>query len=224
MSEKKLIVFGTGQQSDIISFYLKKLSKKIYAYCVDEKYLKKSSFKNKKIITTQELLKKYKPRDFTMHIAISYKRLNHLRSEKYQFFKKKGYSFDNVIYNTNFQKNEYKFGENIVLLDSFIQPFTTIGNNTFIWSGSILGHHSVIGSNCWITSGSSLGGNCKIGDFTFLGLNSTIGHFVKIGKECFIGSAAHVTKNISSKSVVIQSDSSKVSFDPEKFLAINKFK
>ena len=42
-----------------------------------------------KIITTQELLKKYKPRDFTMHIAISYKRLNHLRSEKYQFFKKK---------------------------------------------------------------------------------------------------------------------------------------
>ena len=24
-----------------------------------------------------------------MHIAISYKRLNHLRSEKYQFFKKK---------------------------------------------------------------------------------------------------------------------------------------
>ena len=110
------------------------------------------------------------------------------------------------------------------MLDSFIQPFTTIGNNTFIWSGSILGHHSVIGSNCWITSGSSLGGNCKIGDFTFLGLNSTIGHFVKIGKECFIGSAAHVTKNISSKSVVIQSDSSKVSFDPEKFLAINKFK
>ena len=64
----------------------------------------------------------------------------------------------------------------------------------------------------------------KIGDFTFLGLNSTIGHFVKIGKKCFIGSASHVTKNISSKSVVIQNDSNKISYDPEKFLEINEFK
>lgn len=224
MKQKLLIIFGTGQQSDIITFYLNKLSKKIYAYCVDDKFYKKDNFKNKKIITTKELLKKYKPEDIKLHIALSYKRLNQLRYEKYSFFKSKGYSFENVVYNTNLNENEIKLGENSVILDSFIQPHTKIGNNTFVWSGSTIGHHTSIGNNCWISSGSSIGGNCKISDFSFLGLNSTIGHFVKIEKKCFVGSSAHITKNISSKSVVIQNDSKKISFDPQKFLEINNFK
>ena len=224
MKQKLLIIFGTGQQSDIITFYLNKLSKKIYAYCVDDKFYKKDNFKNKKIITTKELLKKYKPEDIKLHIALSYKGLNQLRYEKYSFFKAKGYSFENVVCNTNLNEDEVKLGENSVILDSFLQPHTKIGNNTFVWSGSTIGHHTSIGNNCWISSGSSIGGNCKISDFSFLGLNSTIGHFVKIGKKCFVGSSAHITKNISSKSVVIQNDSKKISFDPQKFLEINNFK
>ena len=42
MKEKPLIVFGTGQVSEILSFYLKKLGREIFAYCVDEKYYKKT--------------------------------------------------------------------------------------------------------------------------------------------------------------------------------------
>ncbi len=224
MKEKLLIIFGTGQQSDIISFYINKLQKKIHAYCVDEKFYKKNSFRNKKIITTKELLKKYSPNDFNLHLAISYKKLNQLRYEKYNFFKNKGYSFENVIYNTNLNKGDVTIGENVVILDSYIQPYSKIGNNTFVWSGTTLGHHSFIGKNCWISSGSIIGGNCSIKDFSFLGLNSTIGHFVNVGKKCFIGSSAHITKSISAKSVVIQKDSDKISFDPEKFLEINNFR
>ena len=183
MSKKLLIIFGTGQQSDIISFYINKLSQKIHAYCVDDKFYKKDTFKNKKIITTKELLKKYRPCDFKLHIAISYKKLNQLRYEKYNFFKKKGYSFERVVYNTNLKKGDVRLGENTVVLDSYIQPYSKIGNNTFIWSGSTLGHHSSIGNNCWISSGSTIGGNCIIRDFSFLGLNSTIGHFANVGKN-----------------------------------------
>ena len=224
MSKKLLIVFGTGQQSDIVSFYLNKLSTNIHAYCVDDKFYKKDTFKNKMVITTKELLKKYRPSHYKLHIAISYKKLNKLRFEKYDFFKKKGYSFKSIIYNSNIEKSDVKLGQNIVILDSNIQPFTKIGNNSMIWSGSILGHHSSIGNNCWITSGSTIGGNCKIGDFSFLGLNTTIGHFVNIGKKCFIGSSTHITKNVSTRSVVIESDSKKILFDPEKFLEIKNFK
>ena len=224
MSEKLLIIFGTGQQSDIITFYLNKMSKKIYAYCVDDKFYKKDKFKNKKIITTKDLLKKYKPKDIKLHVAISYAKLNQLRYEKYKFFKDKGYSFESVVSNTNLSKSEFRLGENAVVLDSYIQPHVTIGNNSFIWSGSTVGHHSSIGNNCWISSGSTIGGNCKIKDFSFLGLNSTIGHFVNIEKKCFVGSSAHITKNVKSNSIVVQNDSKKISFDPIKFLEINNFK
>ena len=48
MKEKLLIIFGTGQQSDIISFYINKLQKKIHAYCVDEKFYKKIHLEIKK--------------------------------------------------------------------------------------------------------------------------------------------------------------------------------
>tara|TARA_B100000902_G_C27311771_1_gene918871 strand:- start:2371 stop:3045 length:675 start_codon:yes stop_codon:yes gene_type:complete len=224
MKEKLLIIFGTGQQSEIITFYLNKLSRKIYAYCVDDKFYKKNNFKGKKIITTKELLKKYKPNDFKLHIALSYKKLNQLRYEKYKFFKDRGYTFESIVSNTNLNKSEFKLGENTVVLDSYIQPHAKIGNNTFIWSGSTIGHHSSIGNNCWISSGSTIGGNCKIRDFSFLGLNSTIGHFVNIGKKCFVGSSAHVTKSVTSNSVVVQNDSKKIYFDPVKFLEIKNFK
>ena len=224
MKEKSLIIFGTGQQSDIITFYLNKMSRKIYAYCVDDKFYKKDKFKGKKIITTKELLKKYKPKDFNLHIAISYKKLNQLRYEKYEFFKIRGYSFENIIFNTNLNKSEFRLGENTVVLDSYVQPYSKIGNNTCVWSGTTIGHHSFIGNNCWISSGSAIGGNCSIKDFTFLGLNSTIGHFVNVEKKCFIGSSTHITKSISAKSVVIQKDSDKISFDPEKFLEIKNFR
>ncbi|WP_440650526.1 acetyltransferase [Candidatus Pelagibacter sp. HIMB1495] len=224
MSEKFLIIFGIGQQSDIISFYLNKLSKKIYAYCVDEKFYKKDTFRKTKVITTQDLIKNYKPKNTKMHIAISYKKLNKLRYEKYNYFKKKGYSFENVIFNSSLIDDKVNVGENVVLLDSYIQPYSKVGNNTFIWSGAILGHHSSVGNNCWISSGCTIGGNCKIKDYSFLGLNSTIGHFVTIGNNSFVGSSSHVTKNLSSQSVVIQNDSRQISFDPEKFLEINKFK
>ena len=170
MSEKLLIIFGTGQQSDIITFYLNKMSRKIYAYCVDDKFFKNDKFKNKKIITTKELLKNYKPKEVKLHVAISYRKLNQLRYEKYKFFKDKGYSFESVISNTNLNKSEFRLGENSVVLDSYVQPRVKIGNNTFIWSGSIIGHHSSIGNNCWISSGSTIGGNCKVKDFSFLGL------------------------------------------------------
>ena len=224
MKEKPLIVFGTGQQAEIISFYLKKMSKKIYAYCVDDDHLTKEKFQEKKVITTSNLLKNFKPKEYDLHIAISYSEMNLTRSKKYEFFKKKGYNLFSVINNQKLLNSNLRIGQNIVILDSFIQPYTKVGNNTFIWSGTVIGHHTVLGSHCWISSGVSIGGNCKINDYSFFGLNATIGHFVKIQSNCFIGSGSHITKNISKNTVIIESDSKKINFNPIKFLKINYFK
>jgi len=174
MINKSLIVFGTGQQSEIISFYLKRQSRKVKFYCVDDKYFKKNKFQGINVISTSELLKKFKPQNYNLHIAISYSELNSLRSSKYNFFKKKGYKFENVTHNTNLSKIDLIIGENVVILDSFIQPKSKIGDNTFIWSGSIIGHHSDIGKHCWISSGVAIGGNCKIRDHTFFGMNVAV--------------------------------------------------
>ena len=224
MKKKPLIVFGTGQQSDIISFYLKKISRKIDLYCVDDKHIKENTFNKISIIPTSSLLKKYKPKNYNIHIAISYSKLNSVRHEKFLFFKKKGYFLESVINNEKLINTSKRIGENVVILDSYIQPDARIGNNTFIWSGSVIGHHTSIGESCWISSGVAIGGNCKIKKLSFFGMNATIGHFVDIGKTCFIGSGTHVTKKITSNSVVINPDSKKLTFDVKKFFEIKKFR
>jgi len=90
----KLIIFGTGQVSDIISHYFKNDSNvKVYGYCEDKKYVKKSKFNNLPVFTTEEVLKKYKPNDYYIHVAISYIDMNSLRKKKFEFFKKKNIDY-----------------------------------------------------------------------------------------------------------------------------------
>lgn len=221
---KPLIIFGTGQQSDIISFYLKKNSRDIFAYCVDEKFYRSSKFNNKRVITTSELIKNYKPKEYKLHIAISYSNLNELRKDKFLFFKKRGYKFETIISDIKYYNSKFSPGENSVILESYVQPDAKIGHNSFIWSGSIIGHHSNIKNHCWVSSGTAIGGNSNIDDLSFFGMNSTVGHFVKIGKSCFIGSGSHITKNVKKNSVVVQPESKILDFEAKKFLQIKNFK
>ena len=132
--------------------------------------------------------------------------------------------FENVINNPKLINTDTKIGKNVVILDGYIQPKAIIGDNTFIWSSSVIGHHTKLGNHCWISSGVTIGGNCEIKDYSFFGMNATIGHFVKVDKSCFIGSSTHITKNVKKESVIINPDSKIIPFNAKKFLKIKKFK
>lgn len=224
MKEKPLIIFGTGQVSEILSFYLERLNRKIFAYCVDEKYYNKTSFKKKKVLTTKQVLKKYKPKDVNLHVALSYSKLNFLREKKFINFKKKGYFLESFITNKNIFSTNHKIGENCLIIDSHIQPFAKIQNNAYIWSGSVIGHHSTLKNHIWISGGTAIGGNSIIGDRCFLGMNVTIGHFVKVEKKCFLSAGAILTKNIKQNSVVFQSESKKLEYSAQDFIQITDVK
>jgi len=224
MKHKPLIIFGTGQTSEILSFYLNKLGREIFAYCVDEKYYKKKTFNNKVIMTNKELYKRYKPKDVNLHIAISYKKLNHLREKKFLEFKKKGYFLESFVSNKNLYNSNFKIGENCLILDSHIQPYSKISDNVYIWSGSIIGHHSVIKKHVWISSGTAIGGNSQIYDKCFLGMNTTVGHFVKIEKNCFISAGSTVIKDVKKNNVVFQAESKKLDYSAKDFMEITDIK
>ncbi len=224
MKEKPLVVFGTGQVSEILTFYLKKLGREIFAYCVDEKYYKKTSFKNKKVFTSQELYKKFKPKDINLHIAISYNKLNFLREKKFLEIKKKGYFLESFVSDKNLYNSNFKIGENCLILDSHIQPYSKILDNVYIWSGSIIGHHSVIKNHVWISSGTAIGGNSKISNKCFLGMNTTIGHFVNIKENCFISAGSTVIKDVDKNNVVFQAESKKLDYSAKDFMEITGIK
>lgn len=75
-----------------------------------------------------------------------------------------------------------------------IHLHVNIGNNVFVWSGAMVGHHSLIEDNCWLTSCCNVSGGVTVGENSLLAVNSTIANSVKVAEDCFIGSNTLITK------------------------------
>ena len=223
---KKLVIFGNGQIAEIFTYYFKIDSEyEIVAYCVDDEYCKKKYFNKKPLIPLSKVKKKYSPKYFKFFVALSYSENNSKRKKKYNQLKKMGYKFANFISSRSNFVSDIKYGENIAILENLsIQPFVKIENNVFIWSGSVIGHHSLIKSHSWVTSGSNIGGNVIIGERSFLGLNSTVGHMVNVGQNCFIGANTLLTKNLQDNSVCIINDTKKFKLNTKNFYRLSEFK
>ena len=218
----KLIIFGAGKISEVVSFYIN--SERLYdicAYVIEDEFIDKKSFLGKPIIGLSEVLEKFPANIYKCLVAVGYQKNNKFRRDKFDFFKHNGYNFASYI--SKKINSEFKFGENVIIMDdAIIQPHVSIGNNVFIWGGAMVGHHSKVEDNCWITGGSMIGGSSTIGNSTFLGMGSVVGHEIIIKKNCFVGASALITKNLNENSVVITSDSTTHRLSTDQFLKISK--
>ena len=223
---KEVVIFGTGQTSEIVSYYLNKETDfKIVAYTIDSKEISEEKFNKKPVVAFEHLKEEYPPSKFNIFIAVGYRDLNKLREKKFLEAKSKGYSCISFIHPRAGNFDPKIIGENSFIMEhQSIQPFSKIGNNCFIWSGVLIAHHSVIKDHCWITSESSIAGNTTVGERCFLGINSTIGHMVNIGKDNFIGAGTLITKSTKDGSVFITSDTDVYKLNSEQFLKITQMK
>ena len=222
---KDLIIFGTGKIADVIYYYAtNECNIKVVAFTVDDNYTERDTFHDLPVIAFSNLEKSYPPDQYDMFIAIGYQDLNRLRQLKYNEAKAKGYHLISIIPpNANLPAN-VKAGDNCFIMPpAIIHPFVEIGNNTFVWNGAMIGHHTSIGDHCWLTSMASISGAVNVGDGSFFAVNATVGHDVTIGNNCFIGANTLVTKNLLDKQVVIQSSSKVIRLNSFEFLRFSKF-
>ena len=205
MNKNKIIIFGNGEIADLAMYYFKNDSDYLVnCFCVDDEKLNGTTFNNLPVYSKEEILNNFKPSDYLMHIAISYKKMNLQRAEKFKYFKDKGYNFASYVSTKSVYWNDIYYGENCFILENqTIQPKVKIGNNVMIWSGNHIGHGSIIRDHTYISSHVVISGNCQIGEKCFFGVNSTIKDFTKIGNECFVGMGATVSKNLSDNTFVL---------------------
>ena len=222
---KKLVIFGTGKISEVISYFFeRKSSYDIYAYTIDSKYKKSDTFNKKPIINFENLLDDCPPEEFDVFVALGYQNLNQLRAKKYNEVKAKGYYCPSYIDHNSNIPDDLIHGENCFLMsNSLVHPKVKIGNNVFVWSGAIIGHHTKIEDNCWFTSGSNISGNVNIGKNSFFAINSTIANSLEIGENCFFVANTLITKCVNNNSVYIEPSSEKFRLDTEQFLKFSKF-
>jgi sugar O-acyltransferase (sialic acid O-acetyltransferase NeuD family) len=202
---KNLIIFGTSELAELAHFYFTNDSDfEVVAFTVDDNFVKNEMLLGLPVIPFSEIVNKFPPEENSMHVALSYSKLNQLRQEKYEQAKKAKYILASYICSKSVFWDDLTIGDNCFILENqTIQPTVKIGNNVMLWSGNHIGHETIIRDHAYVSSHVVIAGHCDIGQRCFLGVNSTIKDFIKVGSDCFIAMDASVVVDLVDGSVAL---------------------
>lgn len=222
---KGIVIFGVGKIADVIQYYMREESgMPVSAFTVDRAFITDTTFNGLPVVPFEDLTESYPPENFSMFVALGYHNLNSLREQKVNEAAEKGYEIVSYIHPSSGVPKDLVYGRNCFIMNNVcIHPRVALGDNVFIWSGAVIGHHSVIGNHAWITSAVNISGNVLIGDNCFFAINSTVGHSVTIGNEVFIGANTLVIKNVEDGKVIIKESDRPIKLNSKQFLKMSSF-
>ncbi|HLL72126.1 MAG TPA: acetyltransferase [Pyrinomonadaceae bacterium] len=193
----KVVVFGVSQWAELAHFYLTHDSEhEVVAFTLDRDYLEAREYKGLPVVAFEEVREHYPPGEFKMFIPMSFKRMNHVRAEKYAEAKAQGYELVSYVSSKATTFPGFECGDNCFIFeDNTIQPFVRIGNNVVMWSGNHIGHHSTIKDHVMITSHVVISGCCTIEPYCFFGVNATVRDETTIARETLVGMGVTILKD-----------------------------
>lgn len=193
----KVIIFGNSMWASLAALYLKHDSPhQVVAHTVDPEYVRADTFEGRPIVPFDKVQRLYPPDDYEMFVPVSFKRMNHLRAEKYAQAKALGYELISYVSSKATTWPGFQCGDNCFILEgNNIQPYVEVGNDVVMWSGNHIGHHSIIKDHVMITSHVVVSGACTIEPFSFLGVNATIRDETVIARESLVGAATTILQD-----------------------------
>jgi sugar O-acyltransferase (sialic acid O-acetyltransferase NeuD family) len=201
----RIVIFGAGDIARLAHFYFTTDSEhQVAAFAVDRAFKRGDHFLDLPLVATDDVAHLYSPRQYEMFVALSYARLNRLRTEKYDQALALGYRLASYVSSRCSYLAQQRPGPNAFILeDNTIQPFVKIGSNVTLWSGNHIGHDSVISDHCFISSHVVVSGHVNVGQACFVGVNATLRNSITIGARTLIGAGAAVMKDTEPDSVYL---------------------
>jgi sugar O-acyltransferase (sialic acid O-acetyltransferase NeuD family) len=200
----KIVILGTGSFAELAHFYFTHDSDHdVVAFTASRDQIAAPEFCGLPVVAFEDVEHTYAPADFSMFVAVGYRKVNQVRAMLYQQARDKGYRLASYVSSrcTNWST---RIGDNCFIFeDNTVQPFVTIGNDVILWSGNHIGHHSTIGDHCWLTSHVVVSGHVHIGPYCFLGVNATLRDSITIAESCVIGAGALIMKSTSPRQVFL---------------------
>jgi sugar O-acyltransferase (sialic acid O-acetyltransferase NeuD family) len=201
---KPLVIFGTSDIAQLAKFYFETdFALKVHGFVIDDEFITESIFDGCPVVASSLVTQRFPPQEYDMFIAVSYREMNRVRSAKCEWARGLGYHLPSYVSPRATIFSTFMCGDNCFILeDNTIQPFATIGNNVFLWSGNHIGHHSVVQDDVFISSHVVVSGGVRIGRGSFIGVNATIRDHVTIGNWALIGAGAIVLSDVPNEGVV----------------------
>jgi sugar O-acyltransferase (sialic acid O-acetyltransferase NeuD family) len=193
----RVVVFGTGNWAELAHFYLTHDSPhEVVGFTLDRGYMKDASFHDLPVVPFDEVERHFPPGEFRMFIPISFKKMNHVRADRYHAARRRGYELISYVSSRATTWPGFTCGQNCFIFeDNTIQPFVQIGNNVVMWSGNHIGHHTTIKDHVMITSHVVICGCCTIEEYCFFGVNSAVRDEAVIARETLVGMGVTIVKD-----------------------------
>jgi sugar O-acyltransferase (sialic acid O-acetyltransferase NeuD family) len=219
----RVVVFGTSQWADLALFYLTHDSPhEVVGFTVDAAYLAEGDFRDLPVCAFEEIEDRYPPGDVSLFLPISFKRMNHIRAERFEAAKAKGYDVISYVSSKATTFPDFTCGENCFILeDNTIQPFVTIGDDVVMWSGNHIGHHTRIGDHVMITSHVVISGVCTVEPYCFFGVNATVRDETVVARETVVGAAVTIMSDTEPFSVYKTADTEPAGFRSDQLRSLS---
>src|SRR3954470_20494908 len=135
---REIVIFGTGQIAELTAFYFAHDTEHhVAAFCVDGAYLKETTFDGRPVLAFEDVVEAFPPDRFGFFVAVSYAKLNALRTERVSAARAAGYRLLSYLSSHATVFPNFELKENCFILeDNTIQPFARVGANVTLWSGN----------------------------------------------------------------------------------------
>ncbi len=150
-----------------------------------------------------------------MYIVNTITRTAAIRYETTREVVRRGFPLANLIYPTVDLRMARIGVGNYIQEAVQIQAEVSIGDNTSIHMGTLIGHETKIGNSTFIAHAVSISGLVEIGDGVTAGTNSTIIQRIKIGKWATIGAGAVVIRDVPDYAVVVGNPAGIIKYNDE---------
>ena len=197
--KRKCVICGTTDFGKMLRYYFEKYADvQIVAYTVDKAYLESDSYDGLPAVAYEEVEKAYPPTEYTMVIALGYKKMNQIRQQKFEDAKRKGYRIENFVHPSVVDESVAMGEGNIILEHVTLAYGTKIGNSNIIWNGSQISHESQVGDYNFFSVDSVIAGKTVVKNNCFLGINSTVlgnrtlEYATLVGAGAFVKEKSHI--------------------------------
>lgn len=197
IKSKKLVIIGAGEFAEIAYEYFTHDSHyEVVGFSVESAYITHDTLFDLPVVPFEKIESTFPASEVDAFVAITFTKLNRIRTRLYHAAKNKGYKLATYISSKAFVWHNAKIGDNCFIFENnVIQYHVNVGNNVIMWSGNHVGHRTSIADNCFLSSHVVVSGYCNIGQNCFLGVNSTLNDNIKIARDCLIASGALIVKN-----------------------------
>lgn len=189
---RDLIIFGAGEIAEVAHYYFtQNAGRNVVAFCVDAEFYKRDKVLNVPVIPLDEVQKDFPPETHEVFVAMSFKRVNKLRTQKVADIEALGYTLAHFVHTDSTIWSGFEVQPNTFIMENnTIQPFVKIGKNVIVWSGNHIGHHTQICDHCFIASHVVISGSVTVGEGSFLGVNATVRDNVNLGSHVVLGAGS----------------------------------